>query len=251
MSRIARIIAPAVLLILALATLAALLDASAAHAATPEQKCQGGRYKAAAKYTACQQKAVVKYNPDFLESHNEKRSHCRTRYEVAWSNLQAKGAATSCAIRFVDNGDGTVSDNLTGLQWEKKQNLDGSPNLTDPHDADNLYTWSAAGAAADGTAYTSFLAALNGSCFAGQCDWRLPTTAELQTILLSLSPYPCATSPCIDAIFGPTVATFYFSSTSFSYDSALAWIVHFGSGTVYHHGGKGIPSPFRAVRAGL
>jgi hypothetical protein len=37
----------------------ALLSAGVAHAKqTPEQKCQKGRYDAAAKYAACQQKAM-------------------------------------------------------------------------------------------------------------------------------------------------------------------------------------------------
>jgi len=41
---------------------ALLVAASAAHAKqTPEQKCQKGRYDAAAKYSACQQKVQAKW----------------------------------------------------------------------------------------------------------------------------------------------------------------------------------------------
>jgi hypothetical protein len=39
-------------------------------------------------------------------------------------------------VRFVDNGDGTVTDTRTGLMWEQKTD-DGSI-----HDKDNVYTWS-------------------------------------------------------------------------------------------------------------
>ena len=90
--------------------------------------------------------------------------------------------------RFVDNGDGTVTDHETGLIWEKKDNFGGGLNLADPHDADNGYAWSASGTVADGAAYTDFLAKLNDGastdggastaitgCFVGHCDWRLPT----------------------------------------------------------------------------
>jgi hypothetical protein len=63
-------------------------------------------------------------------------------------------------------------------------------------DKDNVCSWSVGGSAADGTAFTTFLPALNGGCFAGQCDCRLPTIYELHPIVLEA--YPCTTSPCID-----------------------------------------------------
>ena len=71
--------------------------------------------------------------------------------------------------RFADNGDGTISDAQTGLMWEKKDDAVGI------HDKDNSYSWSSTGTA-DGTAFTIFLPTLNTPpCFAGHCDWRLPT----------------------------------------------------------------------------
>ncbi len=105
-------------------------------------------------------------------------------------------ALNGCPVRFVDNGDGTISDNWTGLMWEKKVDWDDdfvfcdtAEECPDPHDADNVYTWSDSDRAFDGTARTVFLAQLNdvsgggANCFAGKCDWRLPTLHELQTIL--------------------------------------------------------------------
>lgn len=125
--------------------------------------------------------------------------------------------------RFIDNGDGTVIDTETELQWEKKTTAVGSgENPADPHDVDNAYTWShdrgaktasAFGDTSDGTVFTDFLPALNTPpCFAGHCDWRLPTVdqegdpAELETILDSSAPGCGVSGPCIDAIFGPTIA---------------------------------------------
>jgi hypothetical protein len=75
---------------------------------------------------------------------------CQTKFSGALMK-----AGTAC--RYLDNGDGTLSDLNTGLQWEKKDNLDGIVNDADPHDADNTYTWSAS-AGPDGTVYTDFLA---------------------------------------------------------------------------------------------
>jgi hypothetical protein len=177
-----------------------LAGAGAAHASG---SCEAGRYKAAGRYAACEHKAFAKFFGGGVAQFDGTISKCRIKYAATWDKLEAKavGSGATCdAPRFVDNGNGTVTDNLTALQWEKKTNLDSTPNAADRHDADNTYSWSAVGMAADGTAYTDFLANLNGGgCFAGQCDWRLPTVAELLTILSE--PYPCGGSPCVDAIF--------------------------------------------------
>ena len=238
------------LVLAALAAGALLVPVRAVHAATPEGACQNGRYAAAAKYNACAQKVTGKaVAGGDLTVFGEQVSKCRVKYTGTWAKLAAKAAGTGAfcdTTRFTDNGT-TVTDNLTGLQWEKKQNLDGTANPGDRHDADNTYTWSASGTAADGTAFTDFLVTLNGGgCFAGQCDWRLPTFYELQTILSEA--YPCTTSPCIDPVFGPTVPDFYWSGTTT--EPSKAWFVafdHGGVGTVF----TPVSGAVRAVRGGL
>lgn len=83
--------------------------------------------------------------------------------------------------------------------------------------------------------------------FAARCDWRLPTPAELETILLA--PFPCGTSPCIDPVFGPTAANLYWSSTTHAGDPNLAWFVAFGNGGVGLADKNGF-ARVRAVRGG-
>ena len=145
------------------------------------------------------------------------------------------------AVRFVDNGDGTVCDHQTGLMWEIKDASDGTADYDNPDDVDNNYTWTSAADGdytnPDGTAFTDFLARLNGAIadgavrgqLGGHNDWRLPTGLELLTILNILY---CSNFPvCIDPIFGPTsIATDYWSSTSYASNPNVAWGAFFSDG---------------------
>jgi hypothetical protein len=251
MSYIARSIVTIVVFMMTCAAPAALLvGVDTVHAKqTPEQKCQKGRYDAAAKYDACQQKAMsALYGGGKYDKFRKTVGKCTVKYTATWSKLQKRATGTGAYCdnpRFADYGS-SVGDRLTGLTWEKKTD-DGTV-----HDKDNYYTWSAGGfggKAADGSAYTTFLAALNTGCFEGHCDWRLPTSMELQTILLA--PYPCATQTCIDqTVFGPTVAGYYWSATTLAHSPGFAWFVYFGNGVVLD-GSKVSGYYVRAVRAGL
>ena len=67
-------------------------------------------------------------------------------------------AGCPSAGRFVDNGDGTVTDNCTGLMWQKE-----NPPA--------LYSWRQA------------IDYCEGLEFAGHDDWRLPNVRELLSIV--------------------------------------------------------------------
>jgi hypothetical protein len=86
--------------------------------------------------------------------------------------------------------------------------------------------------------------------FAGLCDWRLPTIAELQTILDASQGF-CGggSGACIDPTFGPTAVSVYWSSTTFAGFPDLAWVVGFGNGFVAFDF-KGFNYFVRAVRGG-
>ena len=193
-----------------------------------------------------------------------------TRRTVTWvapapaqcgTTTTTTSSTTTTTLRFVDNGDGTVTDHQTGLIWEKK--VAGSSCL---HCVDDSYNWSFSGAAPDGLAFTSFLNTLNGGAtgagncvspdgssitggFNGHCDWRLPSIVELQTIV-DLSATGCPRSPCIDPIFGPTGGADYWSSTTDTVDSGSAWYVDFVGGGHMFYDFKTNGKRVRAVRGG-
>ena len=111
--------------------------------------------------------------------------------------------ATGCPPegRFVDNGDGTLTDTCTGLMWEK-----------DAGNGGNDLAWCAA------------LAYCDGLELAGYEDWRLPSIRELHSIVdygrLEPSLDPLFTSPLY----------FYFSST-FGKTHRTALTINFASGS--------------------
>ena len=250
-----------------------LLCAGSAAAVTEADRCEAAKLKTAGKYYVCLLKAEAKgvltgtpvgpslcdgkLVPKWTTAEVGGGGMCPTNGDLPAIQTQVQGDVSSIAlnldgVRFVDHGDGTVTDTATGLMWEQKDDLGGI------HDKDDLYTWSATESAADGSAFTTFLATLNdgassdgstiSGCFAGHCDWRLPTSAELQTILLA--PAPCGASPCIDPAFGPTKLAEYWSVTS-STDAPPdgAWVVYFDNGSLAVDT-KVFGSYVRAVRGG-
>jgi len=134
---------------------------------------------------------------------------------------------------FIDNGDGTVTDNMTGLMWEKKVagdsfSFDRQGIGSCLHCVDDRYDWN--------TAMSEWISTVNGhtnditgsaqSGLGGDTDWRIPTLAELLTIV------DCGSPPCIDPIFGPTAASFYWSATTNANFPGFAWFVDFDDGNV-------------------
>lgn len=127
-----------------------------------------------------------------------------------------------------------VKDNVTGLIWEVKQNMDGVLNYANPHDADNTYTWydsnpntngGKAGSENAERDTESFLSALNTAKFGGYSDWRLPTVKEL-IFLVNHDSFV----PAINSHYFPNIKTGqYWSSTSAGIPYG-AWGVDFSFG---------------------
>jgi hypothetical protein len=154
------------------------------------------------------------------------------------------------AVRFTDNGDGTVTDGQSGLMWEKKGHFDGVPIsctsadvCPDPHDADNQYSYSDDNPTGPpGTVYTVMLVQLNaGDGFAGHTDWRLPTLAELHGLLdyadgsAPVTPAPFDTgcsSSCTGIACSCAAADLYWTEDLVTSISGNAWLADFSDGSL-------------------
>jgi len=125
-----------------------------------------------------------------------------------------------------------VRDNVTGLIWEVKQAKDDVMDYSNPHDADNEYTWydsnpetngGVAGTSGDVPDTEDFINALNAESFGGYSDWRLPAIKEL-TYVENLGRY----NPVIDiAYFSNVKPSSYWSSSSDANNPGNVWIVDF------------------------
>ena len=108
--------------------------------------------------------------------------------------------------RFIDNGDGTITDATTYLMWTKDANL-----------AKIGMTWGSA------SKYTNSLT------FGGFSDWRLPTIKELLS-LIDYSQYNPALQ--VGHPFINVRSNYYWSSTSFAGNPNDAWVVIMWNGYV-------------------
>ncbi|MFN8543678.1 MAG: DUF1566 domain-containing protein [Candidatus Binatia bacterium] len=105
------------------------------------------------------------------------------------------GCATS---RFVDNGDGTITDGQTELQWEKKTSDVVSCFAGSIHCVSDTYTFP--------DALSDFIPRVNAAALGGHQDWRLPSFDELATIFNCISG-----TTCIDAALEPNADDDYWS----------------------------------------
>jgi hypothetical protein len=156
------------------------------------------------------------------------------------------------SLRYMDNGDGTITDMNTILQWEKKS-ADGSI-----HDVDKTYSWD--------EAFSVHVAGLNAMNFAGYNDWRVPNIRELQSIMNYEAVTPAISEPfnhdCepgVTVLTGSCTAPTPTGPWNFSYWSSTSaqvnpWTAYYGG----FHGGDVNPEDksagrnhVRAVRGGL
>jgi len=143
--------------------------------------------------------------------------------DASWPSQDADFANTPNARSFTGptqhvtyTNDYTTTDNVTGLVWKScSEGLSGAACATG---AATTMTWNNA---------VNQCAALNtansGTGYAGSKTWRLPTSAELETIVNYGAYNPAITS----ANFPATVTDSYWSSSPYVYSRATAWSVSF------------------------
>jgi len=117
-----------------------------------------------------------------------------------------RNTITYPSSHFTDNTDGTITDNYTGLLWQKIQN---SASMT----------WEEA------------LAYAKNLTLAGKSDWRLPNVKELQSLNdVKLS------KPSFDKkYFTNSLSGNFWSSTTMSNKSTVAWDINIDYGIVSYN----------------
>ena len=103
--------------------------------------------------------------------------------------------AADCPQRFVDNGDGTVTDRRTGLLWQKTPcdvNGDGTATGDDVVGKDGA------------------VAVAGNLVLGGRGGWRVPNSAELSTLIEIQNSYELG----IDPVFDCPQTSYWVSSTN-------------------------------------
>jgi hypothetical protein len=198
---------------------------SAADAGLTTPACLAQKRKAWADLRKCQAAAAVLG----LKGKSADLAKCTDTHDTKLTKIDAKATNAAIRCRLADNGDGTVIDYDTGLQWEMKTGsfpAQGSPGvcfLNDPHCVNDVYDWPHA---------LVFVAGLNGTSvnaedpfdpFDGLNDWRLPASNEIPRIITQGNNAPPHRPDLRRNRAGP------WTDTTITGASSLAWTGEFAS----------------------
>jgi len=159
-----------------------------------------------------------------IQGLEEKNQASQQRIQTQQAKIQSLEEKIQALRRYVDNGDGTVRDNKTGMIWMKKANCAGEKNWIEAKQ------WAA-------------------NLRQGQCglrdgsqkgDWRLPTKEEWEAMLDKKYKKPALSNADGtgqwtegDAFTG-VKSYWYWSSTSYS--SSSAWYANIYGGDLGNYG---------------
>ncbi|MCU0644109.1 MAG: DUF1566 domain-containing protein [bacterium] len=95
---------------------------------------------------------------------------------------------------YTDNGDSTITDNVTGLKWQKSPDMDGDGDID----------------ANDKLSYKEAVARASSFHLGGYNDWRLPTIKELYSLILFSGLDPSGWNGTNTDLLTPFIDTNYF-----------------------------------------
>lgn len=122
-------------------------------------------------------------------------------------------SASTPAVRYIFNDDGTVVDTVTQLVW--KRCSEGLSGKNCESGKASTLTW------------TEAVTVAATSKFSGKNDWRVPTIQELDSIV----EYRC-TMPAVNAeVFPATLISNYWSSSHFAGYPNGSWNINFNDGS--------------------
>jgi len=185
-------------------------------------------------YTWTVNSALAASSMILLPRTGQKRCYDSVNAEIACDGSAQDGETQSGGAwpepRFNDNGNGTVTDNLTGLVWLRNANCFG------------LQSWT--------SALTSVKNLSDGTC--GLTDgskageWRLPAINELESLvdLQNANPPLPGGHP-----FTSVQVADYWSSTTCACETAYSWYVYMRDGYVGKHQEKATEQYLWAVRS--
>lgn len=145
--------------------------------------------------------------------------------------------------KYVDNGDGTITDMITGLMWQQSPDTDGDGNIT----------------ASDKLTYAEAIAGASSFNLGGYSDWRLPTIKEQYSLIIFSGKDPSGYEgtetegliPFIDTDYfdfaygdtdaGERIIDSQYASSSLYVDGELLFGVNFADGRIK---GYGLNMPF-------
>lgn len=144
---------------------------------------------------------------------------------------------------YVDNGDGTVTDMVTGLMWQQSPDTDGDGDID----------------ANDKLSYSEAMAGASNFSLGGHSDWRLPTIKEQYSLILFSGVDPSGYEgtdtdglvPFIDTDYfdfaygdtdaGERIIDSQYASSTLYVDDELLFGVNFADGRIK---GYGLQMPF-------
>jgi hypothetical protein len=151
-----------------------------------------------------------------------------TCYDASGNQIACTGTGEDGALqegvawpspRFTDNGDETITDNLTGLMWTQNANAPGSACTPGVEK-----TWQDA---------LNYVACLNTNSYLGYSDWRLPNVVELESLV---DPGQVSIASWLNTQgFSNVQAGYYWSSTTEPTNPTVtvsAEVVHLAYGSV-------------------